>query len=294
MSFIRKQNIEMLWDVISDENNFRFLSHDIQNNIYHLFLNNIQGFYESEKSKTSSLVELNKKYILLILNHIKTTYPYEPNKIKIHNEQPVKEFITFEEIKNDRQSQFEKKLNKLQSEFDDTINIKAPPTPVFKDKDTDRPIKEIDKLVKEMQAQRNYEIEQINRITNSDDNWLKPQETSLKKDKFEQPQSHEKQSHEQNNQSKFKYLNNLSSPNTKKNVSFNDNDEVNLFNEIEDEEDTNIFLKLKKVNNSEENIQFKKSQITPEERMNELERNINTLNTKLNLIMDLLNQKNNI
>ena len=34
--------------------------------------NNIQGFFDSEKTKTNSLVDMNKKYILLVLNHIKT------------------------------------------------------------------------------------------------------------------------------------------------------------------------------------------------------------------------------
>ena len=39
---------------------------------------------------------MNKKYILLILNHIKKNFSYQPNKITIHKE-PVKESITYEE-----------------------------------------------------------------------------------------------------------------------------------------------------------------------------------------------------
>ncbi len=111
----------MLWDVVSDEDIFKFLSPDIQSKIYTLFISNIQGFFEVERTKTNSLVDMNKKYILLILNHIKKTYPYQPSKIKIHNEQPqLKELITFEEIQNDRKSQFEKDFNRRQEEFEDS------------------------------------------------------------------------------------------------------------------------------------------------------------------------------
>ena len=45
----------MLWDVISDEDIFKFLSPDIQSKVYNLFINNIQGFYEVERTKINSL-----------------------------------------------------------------------------------------------------------------------------------------------------------------------------------------------------------------------------------------------
>ena len=39
--FIKKENINMLWEVISDEEIFTYLSRDIQANIYQLFINYI-------------------------------------------------------------------------------------------------------------------------------------------------------------------------------------------------------------------------------------------------------------
>ena len=63
--FTKKENAQMLWDVISDEDIFKFLSPDIQSKVYNLFINNIQGFYEVERTKINSLVDINKKYILL-------------------------------------------------------------------------------------------------------------------------------------------------------------------------------------------------------------------------------------
>lgn len=304
-SFNTTDNIKMIWDVISDEDIFTFLTPDIQGKVYDLFLNNIQGFFEVEGKKTNLLVELNKKYIVLVLNHIKKTYPYQPNKIKIFNEQPqTKELITFEEIQNDRKSQFEKDFNRRQEEFDDSMTLKAPPLPEFSDKESDKPIKEMDKILKEMQAQRNYEVNQINRTyttSNHVDNWLKPQETSLKTEKFE---NNTEKLEEPQNQSRFKFLNDLneidtslSPTNSKKNVTFSNTDIVTTFQEP-DEEDNNIFSKLKKVEKKEDNIvlQIHEQNINGtnlnDDRIAKLERNVENLNEKVDKIIALLSQKN--
>lgn len=304
-SFNTTDNIKMIWDVISDEDIFTFLTPDIQGKVYDLFLNNIQGFFEVERKKTNLLVELNKKYIVLVLNHIKKTYPYQPNKIKIFNEQPqTKELITFEEIQNDRKSQFEKDFNRRQEEFDDSMTLKAPPLPEFSDKESDKPIKEMDKILKEMQAQRNYEVNQINRTyttSNHVDNWLKPQETSLKTEKFE---NNTEKLEEPQNQSRFKFLNDLneidtslSPTNSKKNVTFSNTDIVTTFQEP-DEEDNNIFSKLKKVEKKEDNIilQIHEQNINGtnlnDDRIANLERNVTNLNEKIDKIISLLSQKN--
>ena len=116
-NFLNKDNILMLWDVISDEHIFNFLSKDIQNDIYKTFLDNLKQFYDVER-KNSNLVEINKKYIMLILNYIKTNYPQKiPTKIKILDEPETKNLITYEEIQNDRKSQFEKDLMKREEEW---------------------------------------------------------------------------------------------------------------------------------------------------------------------------------
>jgi len=301
--FNTKDNIKMLWDVISDEEIFTFLTPDIQIKIYNLFLSNIQGFFEVERKKTNLLVDVNKKYILLILEHIKKTYPYQPNKIKIHNEQPqLKELITFEEIQNDRKTQFEKDFNRRQEEFEESITVKVPPVPEFSDKERDKPIKEMDKILKEMQVQRNYEVDQINRTYNTSnqvDNWLKPQETSLKTEKT---QNNMDKSEQSQTHSRFKFLNEidsrLSPNNSKKNVTFSSTDIVNTFHE-EDEEDINIFSKLKKVDKKGDNnivSQIHESTINGaninDDRISKLERNVENLSEKIDKIIALLNQRN--
>jgi hypothetical protein len=297
--FTKKENAQMLWDVISDEDIFKFLSPDIQTKIYNLFINNIQGFYEVERTKINSLVDINKKYILLILNHIRKTYPYQPSKIVIHNETPIKELITFEEIQNEKKTKIDRDFTRRQEEFEDSMTLKSPSVPEFADKKTDIPIKEMEKILKEMQAQRNYEVEQINRSYNTSnqvDNWLKPQETSLKTEKFEA-----KLDIPQNN-NRFKYLNEIDqnlSP--KKNVTFNSNNQVNTFisePEAEDDEDINIFAKLKKVNKKEGNIRLEidetniKDTNLNEDRISNLERNMLNLTQKMDKILALLGQTN--
>lgn len=285
--FIHKDNINMLWEVISDEEIFKYLSRDIQAKVSQVFLKNIGGFYESERLVNNSLVLLNKKYVLLILNHIKNNYPIQPSRIVIHNE-PVKELITYEEIQTDRKSKFEKDLTKKQEEFEDFMTVKPPPVPEFADKDMDTPIKEMDKILKEMQAQRNYEVEQINRSYNNSsqvDNWLKPQETSHK------PNIDNNNEHVNQSNTKSKYVNQfdntptLTKNSSKNNVSWNNNIEINTF-DADDEEDGNIFLKFKKVPEVKPNID---TNLT--DRIERVERSIIDLNEKMDKIIYLLHNK---
>jgi hypothetical protein len=286
-NFLHKENLTTLWDVISDEDIFKFLSRDIQSKIAELFTNNVKGFFEIEKTKTSSLVDINKKFIMLILNHIKKTYTQQmPNKIKILDETPVKEIITSEELHNERKSQFDKDLNKRQEEFENIMTVKAPPVPNFLDKYEDKPIGEMDKIIKEMTSKRNYDVEQITKNSVIDDNWLKPQETSIKSEKItKQPQ--------QINESRFKYLNadNQQQSPTKKNVTWEQSD-----SEIEE----NIFKKLKKIKQPEmefeSNISLSFEEINEnvsnEDKIRELQSEVKQLNSKLDMIIQMLKKNN--
>jgi hypothetical protein len=286
-NFLHKENLNTLWDVISDEDIFKFLSRDIQSKIAELFTNNFKGFFEIEKTKSSSLVDVNKKYIMLILNHIKKTYTQQmPNKIKILDETPVKEIITAEELHNERKSQFDKDLFKRQEEFENIMAVKAPPVPNFLDKYEDKPIGEMDKIIKEMTSKRNYDVEQITKNSVVDDNWLKPQETSIKSEKItKQPP--------QINESRFKYLNvdNQEQVSTKKNVTWGNNTETS-----DSELEESLFKKLKKIKQPE--IEFENNislsfeeinnNVNNDEKIRELQSEVKTLNSKLDMIIELL------
>ena len=285
-TFLNKDNIKMLWDVISDEDIFKYLKPDSQERISQMFVNNLRGFYETEKVKTNNVVDINKKYILLILNYIKKNFsPVVPNKIKIsYEEPPIKELVTYEEIQNDRKSQFDRDLNRAQEEFTNAVTLKVPDVPNFSDNYKEAPITEMDKILKEMTAKRNYEVEQISKRQQSSENdtsnWLKSQETSLKTEKFTPPQP------EQNDYKKTKYVNSEGDLTTKKSVSWNKNLEQNnnIALHIEDNEpDENIFSKFKKVSTASPNINNKE--------LNELKEEMKILHSKLDKIMHLLSGK---
>jgi hypothetical protein len=290
-NFLTKENLTTLWDVISDEDIFKFLSRDIQGKVAQLFSNNVKSFFEIEKTKISSLVDINKKYIMLILNHIKKSYTQQmPNKIKILDEPPVKEIITSEELHNERKSQFDKDLTKRQEEFENIMAVKAPPVPNFLDKYEDKPIGEMDKIIKDMTAKRNYDVEQITKNSVIDNNWLKPQETSVKSEKItKEPQ--------QINESRFKYLNvdNQQQSPTKKNVTWGNNTDTSD-SEIEE----NLFKKLKKIkqpeiefdNNISLSFEEINNNVSNEDKIRDLQSEVKQLNSKLDMIINLL-QKNN-
>jgi hypothetical protein len=302
-AFSTKDNIQMLWDLISEEEIFKFLTPDVQNNIYTVFINNIPGFFEIEKVRLQSLVDINKKYIVLILDYIQKNYPYKPSKIVIHNDPPMKEMITYEEIQNERKTKLERDFTRRQEEFEDSMTLKAPHVPEFSEKDVDKPIKEIDKILKEMQAQRNYEVEKINRTYNTShqvDNWLKPQETSLKNEKLIKTELETNNNNNNNNNGRFKYLNSLDQNfipnNSKKNVTFDNDDQIKIYNSdinlVEDDEyDSNLFSKFKKVK-KQENISLKiEEQNSNEDRIYKLEINMNNLNEKMEQILELLQKQ---
>jgi hypothetical protein len=319
-NFLNKDNVKILWDVISDEDIIKNQSGEFKENIFNLLTSNIKGFYDVESKKATNLVELNKKYIMLVLNHsnkvIKNSMSTEIKKIKISNETPnnVNELITYEEIQNDRRSQFDKDLNKRQEEFTNSMSLPVPPVPKFTDSLDDGPISEMEKAIQEITAKRNYDVEQINRnnnnlIANSNvDNWLKPQETSVKTDKFVQPIQN-------NNGNKLKYikidnseldnsiyqnqvidLGNKEQESPKKNVTwgknefYNKNEANGIKLEIEEIEkdndndnDNNIFKLFKKIPSKQE---------TTEEKISLLQQDVKNLNNKIDMILELLKNNN--
>ena len=299
--FIKKENIDTIWDVIIDEDIFKFLSRDNQDNVLQIFTKNIKSFYNAEGKTTQNLIDMNKKYIILILSYIKKNFPQQlPSKLKISNEPLVKESITYEEIQNEKKSQFEKDFIKRQEEFTNSMSIPLPEVPDFSDKFTDGPISEMEKKIKEITAKRNYDIELINNANKNSienaDNWLKPQETSVKSEKLSKNNSTSKNvswgeniSLDNNNISLDN--NNISLDNN--NISLDhDNVEFDLNNlGGEGETDFNIFSKLKKVPSNLENIKENES---VEKRLLQIEKKLDNYSNKMDLILDLLQHRENI
>jgi len=331
--FLNNENVKLLWDVVIDEDIIKRQSREFQENMLNLFRNNLKGFYDVESQKTTSLVDMNKKYILLILNHankqiaqIAQNVKPEYRKIKILDELPqkkVNELITYEEIQNDKRSQFDKDLNRRQEEFTNLMALPVPPVPKFTDNLDEGPVSEIEKAIKELTSQRNYDVEQINKNNNSNlnsnaniDNWLTPQETSVKADKLTPPTQN-------NNGSKLKYLkidndnveNQVISLDKREQLSpkksvtwdlkpYNYSNEISnevkkneevlnevrltmeeVFDNNDNEEDASIFKLLKKVPLTT-NVQ------TSDNKIAILQNEVKSLNNKLDMILELLKNKN--
>lgn len=205
--FIDKENVNVLWEILVEEG---VVPTYHSNKIRDIFENNMVDFYNSEKSRTSSLVEMDKKYIAAMIqflknpnNHLNNPYPNNPypnnqpnnqpnnhlnnqphyKKIKIEEE--IKHPITFEEIQNEKRSKFETELQEKQKEFTNALVTPVPPTPNFKDNDIydAPPISELENEIKRMQEQRKYDLANIQyNEEHAKKEWLKAMDTNINKD----------------------------------------------------------------------------------------------------------------
>jgi hypothetical protein len=179
-SFGSEQNVRLLLEIIMDEDIVQQQSPETLNQIQTVFYNNLRGFYENHKNTYPTLVELNKQYILLILRFVQN----EMVKPVIKKQQ---QRVTFEEIQNDKRSQFDRDLNARQSEFTSAMTTPVPPVPKFSDAAQDEPFSEMELAIKQMTEQRKYDVEQItNNFTGK--NLAPPIETSVNNEKFRTPQ----------------------------------------------------------------------------------------------------------
>jgi hypothetical protein len=295
--FLERENIQLLWDVLIDEPMIKKIctSQNKVNELMNIFENNLKAFYLREKPSCNSLVDLNKKYIMLLINYViklqtqpsQVNHPHAPTppnfkKIKIHDDNDtVHQQITYEDIHNERMSKFEKELNKKQEEFTNSMALPVPPTPNFND-NMDEPISEIELEIKKIQEQRNYDIEMISKSYNSANstnsgnnatnpnsskniNWLTSQETSIKNEKLTLD---------------FQSLTPLTNENNKHITWSNENQFYEPDQEYGVNEETeNLFKKLKKVD-----------PINYQPQIDELKSELASLHSKINIILEQLNK----
>jgi hypothetical protein len=292
--FLEQDNLQMLWEVLIDEPLIKKMCNtEVKlNELVRIFESNVNEFFMVEKNNCNNLIELNKKYILLIINYVmkitNTNNIQNQNaqnqyrKIKIHPEETLKQPITFEDIQNDRMSLFEKELTKKQDEFANAMSLQVPPVPKFSDT-LDEPISEIELEIKRIQEQRNYDIEIINNTNKNsnsnlslDENWLKPQETSIKNEKLMKI-----------NNTNINSLNSINASNNTKHITWED--------EVEQNEVTNIFGKLKKITantinfeNNDDNYHYSNTSNIFQDQIDEIKKDISVLNEKLDLILQKL------
>ena len=323
--FVTHQNVNMIWEILLDEDALNNRSEEIINDISNVVKQNIKGFYENERKQQTTLIELNKKFITLIINYVKKTYPLQTQqKSKETYKQPIiqqpkqtqNDLVTYSDIQTERISQFEKDLTRRQSEFTNAMALPVPEKPNFSDK-LDEPMSEMEIALKNAISQRNYDIEQVSKnisINKNNDSWLKGAETSIKNEKLSPPPSlnnnvTKSNQNNQNTQNNLKYIkidnkpieNNilkkdiidLNQNNQTKHISWADeniNIKINM-TELEIDKDTdteinNIFKKLKVIP-QQSNVKELDNVITKEVSNNNDKDRINNLELKLN---DLINK----
>jgi hypothetical protein len=282
------KNINMLWEVLLDELNINTQNTSLAANVRSVFESNINPFL-ARANPNSGLMNLNKIFLTQIVAAVNRLFPNinqqpQVKLINISDEVVSSEPYKVEDIHNARQTEFESQVNQRRNEFENLVTVKKPKEVDFSDKAETSKIKEMEALIAETIAKRNFDIEQINTNmnmstnVNSDtgqtpDEWLKPNNTSLRSEK-QQPQ-------QENDigQRKHKYVNTMEQMPLKK-VSFNDNNNVTMTIEEYMEPQaqdiisipTNIFNKLKKVEepikNPEPNVQMQ---------INDMNKKIDTL-----------------
>jgi hypothetical protein len=233
-TFLTKQNLKILWEVLLDELRIDPTNKAIITNIRTVFESNIQPF--TKKASVNSnvqLVNLNKQFLSQVVIAVNRLFPnlgrqQDFKRIQISSEEVMSPY-KIEDIHEARQDDFENQLKIKRSEFENSINLQKPKEMDFTEKIDDGKIKEMDALIAETIARRNFDIEQINKVTNLNvedpENWLNPQKITKNTDTNEKKQEikENKEKQDFNFYSKLK----LKQINSKKNVTWDDDKLVN-------------------------------------------------------------------
>lgn len=251
-NFLGQDNTQMLWGVLIDELNIKR-----DNNInYNQLITNIQtifntnlNLFRDKANMSQSIMSLNKQFlqqVIVAINQLVPNLKEEQSFKSIKIGEYVSEPYNIEDIHTKRQTDFEKKVAQKQNELDSIINVKKPEPVNFSDNIKDEKIVQMDLLISETMARRNFEVEQIqnnNYNTNNvnPETWLNPQETNVSLQKIKPEYVQQKN----NNTSYINLLTNQQSETNPKKVSWDENTIISQ-TYVDTNQQTDIFLKLKR------------------------------------------------
>lgn len=260
--FLSTKNINLIWIVIQEEEIIQSQPPEFVESIVQFIQSTLYDFFEKEKGKVKNLQELNKKFIMFILNYItsiiqQSIKQYHMPKNPVINLEESPELITFEEIQKKKLNNFDRQLQEKQNEFSSAIKSPIPLTPNFTEK-IDTPLTESDILVKKMQQQRILEEENF-KMRHTNEEWIKPIETSIKKTKVNEtnttpPIMYIKIENEIENP--IQDIINLNSS-SQKHISWKtdlielENEKPYYYEDLKEEKEDNLFSKFKKINRNE-------------------------------------------
>lgn len=165
--FIKPENVYLIWELLSEQNIIKNQPNQVKEEISNYVVNEIHHFYNNISNNQISkngltLIYLNKEYIKYIILYVKTNYPNQINKIKIH-EEPV----TFKDIQEQRELEFNTKFNEMQNDFTNMVTLKKPEMPQFEDNmgmgDKPVSVNDMEERIKEMTMKRNYDLQILNK-----------------------------------------------------------------------------------------------------------------------------------
>jgi hypothetical protein len=205
IDFIITENIEMIWELILDNIRPRLKSQEQFTHARGFFINQARLFFEREKEVHQSLMEMNKKFISMIMQ----SFNSQPESKKQSQPQSQnKQLFKAEDIQAERMNAFERGLAEKKNDFMSAMSVHVPETPRFSDNTKDEPIGgAMGELIARTLAQRNFEVESFNKTLNKDDveKWLKPAETSVNVEKIQQNQQSAVQLEEKQKQYQYNH-----------------------------------------------------------------------------------------
>jgi hypothetical protein len=305
--FLSASNTEMLWNIImEDVVTTKFTENMVMEYIRNVFHKNLIPFFESEGKNTTDLIVLNKKYISWLLGTINAFTRKNNNSTQpVTKSTTDNKLITVEDIHKNRQTQFEQDLNARQQEFTSYMTLKTPEVPKFSiDLDDDIPIKELEQTIKQMAAQRNYDVDMINKNNANPvdaQNWLTPSETSIKNEKYT-PKNNASiiKNSETTNKVKYIKIDSTNLDSSQHNNIVDLNKHITWQDQIPVE--PNIFSKLKKItindlkdmnapDDDQSNIIVMRNDITHlNSTVHEMQHKINDMNNSIEQILRLLHK----
>lgn len=283
--FIKPENVYLIWELLSEQNIIKNQPNQVKEQISNYVVNEIHNFYNNisnnQISKNSlTLMYLNKEYIKYIILYVKTNYPNQINKIKIH-EEPV----TFKDIQDQRELEFNTKFNEMQNDFKNMVTLKKPETPQFEDNmgvgDKPVSVNDMEERIKEMTMKRNYDLQTFETNNENETNNEK-KSVSFENEKKEESVTDD--FHEFfNNLYTYEESNNINDNNTD-NITINDNitmDNITM-DIINTDNDTNTNINI----DTDTDTDTTNSILNLQKQVHYMQNKIDSLETKLDLILN--------
>jgi len=185
-TFLTNENASTLWEVLK-ENAFKTKNPQEIVAMRSNFSQRMTTFFDEERENSKALIDLNKKFIL---NFMQTSDKKMQSNAMSTNNMPSlmpgnkSGLYKVEDIQEARIQQFDKQYEQRKQEFENAMTPRVPDSPNFTDNFNDAPLENMESLIAETMRQRNFDIDQIVNSSNTNktavENWLHPQETSLK------------------------------------------------------------------------------------------------------------------